>query len=289
MAEPSSRAWPAIDLTRRAAGDAADTFGDRLALVLDDLHPIALEEDENGRHWRIHFDHAPTRDHALNALQAALGAEAHVAPVEVADEGWAVRVQQALRAVRVGLLIVAPPWDVPAEPAHVIVIEPSMGFGTGHHQSTRLCLEALQALPLAGVRLVDVGTGSGVLALAAARLGARDVVALDHDPDSVTAARDNAVRNALSTAVDVRQADLGEASMAAIDPGDVVLANLTAWVLRQHAGAIARLVRPGGRLIVSGFTHDQVALVTDGFARLAVLARYDEDDWVALVLGRSQA
>jgi ribosomal protein L11 methyltransferase len=298
LADPVSRAWPAIALTRPAAGADAEAFGDRLALLLDDLAPIAVEDDEDGRHWRIHFDEVSIRDRAVVALHSALGHETSVDPIDVEDEGWAVRVQQELRAVRVGRLVVAPPWDVPPSGADdtseatrpmVLVIEPSMGFGTGHHQSTRLCLEALQAQALDGARVIDIGTGSGVLALAAARLGARQVVAFDHDPDSVAAAIDNAARNALSARVDVRCADLAGGAGHSIVAGDVVLANLTAWVLRQHSATIRRLVRPEGRLVVSGFTRDQVALVADAFEDLAVLARYDEDDWVALALGRSQA
>ncbi len=297
MADPVSRAWPAIALTRPGAAHG-EGFGDRLALLLDDLAPMAVEDEEDGRHWRIYFDEASIRDRAVATLHAALGHEASVQPIEVEDEGWAVRVQQELRAVRVGRLVVAPPWDVPPSGADdtseatrplVLVIEPSMGFGTGHHQSTRLCLEALQAQALDGARVIDIGTGSGVLALAAARLGARQVVAFDHDPDSVAAAVDNATRNALSVDVDVRSADLAGGDGDSIAAGDVVLANLTAWVLRQHSAAIRRLVRPEGRLIVSGFTRDQVPLVTDAFEDFAVLARYDEDDWVALALGRSQA
>jgi ribosomal protein L11 methyltransferase len=168
-------------------------------------------------------------------------------------------------------------------PSLRIIIEPSMGFGTGHHQSTRLCLLALQSLPLAGARVVDVGTGSGVLAIAAALLSATEVEALDNDPDAVAAARENVTRNGVADCV--RVLDAGDVAASAVAPAGVVVANLTAWTLRQHAASLHALVAPGGRLIVSGFTHDQVRLVLEAFPGLIVVERFDEDDWLALVLG----
>ena len=102
--------------------------------------------------------------------------------VDVPDEDWAARSQASLKAVRVGNLIVAPPWDAPI----VVAIRPSMGFGTGHHASTRGCLVLLERAGVGrGTRACDVGTGSGILAIAAAKLGAHDVWATDIDPAAV--------------------------------------------------------------------------------------------------------
>ena len=253
---------------------------DRLAMAIDGLGVIAVES-EAGAHWRLHFDAAATRDAAAVALGPALRAWLDVTAVEVADDGWALKVQARLGAVRVGRVVVAPPWEVTkgSDPSFTVVIEPSTGFGTGHHQSTRLCLEALQALDLEGRRVVDAGTGSGVLAIAAVRLGASDVVGVDVDEDAVSSARRNAELNALAGRLTLLVAELGTIGLA---PADVVVANLTVGLLRRHAATLSGLVRPGGRLIASGFTRDQVPLVLGAFADLALASRNDEDDWVAL-------
>jgi ribosomal protein L11 methyltransferase len=283
------RRWPAIDLDTRPGASLPSDFEYLLALVLDDVGPVAVEE-RAGLKWRVYFDAEPARDAALDTIGARLGAWLDVAPVSVEDEGWAVKVQQDLGAVRVGRFLVSPPWDVPASgvttdgaPPDVIVIEPSMGFGTGHHQSTRLCLRALQKLDVSGARVIDAGTGSGVLAIAAARLGAVDVLAMDSDPDAIDSARDNVVRNGVGKAVTCAVTDL-----AALDvpPAQVVIANLTAFLLRRYADRLTAAIEPGGSLVTSGFTADQVSLVLDAFPACVLRDREDEDDWVALTLGR---
>jgi ribosomal protein L11 methyltransferase len=280
------RSWPAIDVDRLDGGTAeadraAAAGGDldvRLQLALDDLGATALEATKTG--WTVYFDEAAVRDAALAALRDALGEVVVLAPREVPDEGWAVKVQASLGAIQAGRLTIAPPWDVPeAAGDETIVIEPSVGFGTGHHQSTRLCLCLLQAMSLEGRSVLDVGTGSGVLALAAARLGAASVLGIDNDADAVAAARENVARNATAVPVALEVSDLARGTLA---PADVVLANLTAWVIRTHADALRSLIRPGGTLVASGFTTDQVPLVTDALAPLRVVHRLDEDDWVGL-------
>jgi ribosomal protein L11 methyltransferase len=289
---PDGRHWPALDVRARAGSAAPPDLDERLQVALDDVAATAIENTAGG--WTVYFDAATARDAALAGLRAALGHLVDLAARDVADEGWAVKVQASLGAVRVGRFVVAPPWDAPTAGAgDVIVIEPSLGFGTGHHQSTRLCLRLLQhltaggavphagtpPLPLAGRAVLDVGTGSGVLAIAAARLGARAVLGIDNDVDAVTAARDNAARNVTPVSVRLEVADF---SRDAIAPADVVLANLTAFVIRTGADRLRALVRHGGTLVTGGFTSDQVPLVTEALAPLRVVQREDEDDWVAL-------
>ena len=133
---------------------------DLLHAALTDFNVAAIDET-SAESWRIFFHDAGGRDSAAAALKAAFPTLS-IQSVDVDDEDWARRSQESLRAIQVGRVIVAPPWDVPT----TIVIQPSMGFGTGHHATTRLCLTAIQRLDLTGRSVLDVGTGSGVLAIA---------------------------------------------------------------------------------------------------------------------------
>ena len=163
----------------------------------------------------------------------------------------------------------------------VIVIQPSMGFGTGHHATTRLCLAALQNLDLKGQRVIDVGTGSGVLAIAASLLGAARVVAIDDDPDAIQAARENVALNE-GADVETRISDLRSAMSERFD---VAVANLTGGLLIQAAKALQALARSGGHLVLSGFMAHEAADVLSAYSALAVRSRTDEDEWACLVLG----
>ncbi len=275
------KTWPALDLDARPHV-ALDDLDDRVALFLDD-HDVIAVEHERSRHWRVYFDSDAARARVADALPIVMPGTFDVTPADVEDEGWALKVQQALGAVTAGDIVVAPPWDVPETDGQVIIIEPSMGFGTGHHQSTRLCLRALQEIDVHGLDVIDAGTGSGVLAIAACLRGARGARALDCDPDAIEAAADNAARNGVADRVHASVADLGTWHG---EPAPLVFANLTAFLLRRFTPAVHTMVAPGGRLILSGFTGEQVALVLDVFPGWTLVSRYDEDDWVGLLLQR---
>lgn len=270
----------ALDVSIPPAPEAA-TLQELLYAALDPFEPVAIQDLDTDDGWRVFFRHPEQRDAARTALVAEFGARlGEVTAVEVGDEDWAARSQAELTAVRAGRLVVAPPWNAHAEADDIlIVIEPSMGFGTGHHATTRLCLELLQTLDVSGCRVIDVGTGSGVLAIAAARLGAANVVALDHDPDALQNARENIARN--GAAIDLREADL---AALRLPPGDVVLANLTGAVLQRLAPALRALVAPAGRLIVSGIGPWELADVVTALEATLVQQRAD-GDWCAAVLG----
>jgi ribosomal protein L11 methyltransferase len=170
-------------------------------------------------------------------------------------------------------------------PDIVIIIEPSCGFGTGHHQSTRLCITLLQSRNLSGLTVTDVGTGSGVLAITAAKLGAAQVEAIDSDPDAVENARENIERNDAASLVRAHVQDLTEPPPP---PADVVTANLTGTLLARHADMLGRFVKPGGALIVSGFNVEEKDMVREAFAPAFMLGESaEEDDWWAYVLTRS--
>jgi len=163
-----------------------------------------------------------------------------------------------------------------------IVIEPSMGFGTGHHATTRLCLRALQEMDLTGAEVLDVGTGSGVLAIAACRLGARRATGIDNDADAIRSANDNLQLNAGAGDVNFVLADL--AVWLDGPRADVVTANLTGAVLERAATLILATARPGGTLILSGLLTPEQPAVLAAFEAARFADAFDEDGWAALIL-----
>jgi ribosomal protein L11 methyltransferase len=268
--------YPALEITFRASSDPYRR--DRLSAQLDDFSPVAIHEDEEADRWRVFFRSASNRDAARHALASDVSLE--TSAIDVPDEDWARRSQNSLKAIDAGGLVIAPPWDVPTGKP-VIVIEPSTGFGTGHHATTRLCLLLLQQLEVRGARVLDIGTGSGVLALAAWKLGAADVVAVDNDPDALDNARDNIARNGAAPSIDIIQDDLGALR---IQRADIVLANLTGAVLVRYAEELRRLAQDGGYFILSGFAPGDVVVIRTAFAGLELIEELVEGDWAALSL-----
>jgi ribosomal protein L11 methyltransferase len=260
---------------------------ERLYALLDDFEPLAIHEDDTGDTWRVFFHGADRRDAAAAHLAASVAPHLlRLSAVDVPDEDWARRSQQNLTAIEVDGLVVAPPWDVPrGTDKPVVIIEPSMGFGTGHHATTRLCLRLLQGLELRGARVIDVGTGSGVLALAAWKLGASDVVAIDTDPDALENARNNIARNGGAATIDVIRDDLDTLKL---QPAEIVLANLTAAVLVRHAAALLALARREGYLILSGFAPDHLlADIQPAFDTARQVRELAEGDWSAICLQKT--
>jgi ribosomal protein L11 methyltransferase len=262
--------WPALD------APASDV--ELLLADLDDYAPSAVEE--RGTAVRVFFATSAGRDTAVQALNLrGIAASA----IDVPDEDWARRSQENISPIVVGRICVTPPWHVASlGPSSniVIVIEPSMGFGTGHHATTRLCLAALQTLTINGADALDVGTGSGVLALAAAALGATRSRGIDNDPDAIQSATDNLALNPDASHVCFELADLRGGIGAAA--ADIVTANLTGAVLEQAAGELVAAVRPGGTLIVSGLTTPERPAVEAAFGRIRIVGGWEEDGWSAL-------
>jgi ribosomal protein L11 methyltransferase len=281
--------WPAllVRFTPSTSTEAAD-IRDLVAAALDDLHPTAVQESET--EWRVFFASAAARDLAHAALPVAAPGAFRVEAIDVPDEDWARQSQEDLSAVQVGRVTIAPPWraDAGTEPGTgriTIVIQPSMGFGTGHHASTRLCTALLQRLDLTGKTVLDVGTGSGVLALVAWALGARAVVAVDDDPDAIESARENLVLNGVADGIYLKAADF---RTRPAQPADVVTANLTGGLLVRGARLLAEAVAPGGALIISGVLRDEEPEVLAAFApALTLVERLSEDEWIGAWLTRA--
>lgn len=273
------RTWPALAVSG-VQGRERETGGSGAELLLAALtdHDVAAVEETSDGSWRVFFHDPAGRDRAAASL-ADTFPHLGLQPIDVPDENWAARSQAELQAVRVGNVIVAPPWDVPT----VVVIQPSMGFGTGHHATTRLCLAALQRLDVRGRTVIDAGTGSGVLAIAASLLGAGNVIGFDDDPDAVQAARENLALNPRARVV-LRVGELRQAQTAW---ADVVLANLTGGLLVSAADSLRLLTGDGGRLILSGFTDTEEAAVVAAFPDWAVERREQEGEWVCITLRQS--
>jgi ribosomal protein L11 methyltransferase len=216
--------------------------------------------------------------HVGEVRAAAGGVYVDVSTTEVADD-WAERWREWLRPLDVGALRVRPPWAPPRAGALDVVIDPGQAFGTGAHPTTRLSLELLVGLP-AGGPLADWGCGSGILAVAAARLGFSPVVACDVERESVEATLGAAAANGVD--VSAARCDLRRS------PGPwapTVTANLVRPLLLEVAGLIER---PPERLIASGLEHFEVDEVVAAFARrgLRLAARRDGDGWSAILLSR---
>jgi ribosomal protein L11 methyltransferase len=203
------------------------------------------------------------------------------------DEQWQRAWQRRLRARRIGRLLVRPSGQAAVARAGetVIEIDPGLAFGTGEHPTTALCLAALSRLVRGGERVLDVGTGSGILAIAAARLGAARVLALDIDPQAVKAARANALRNGVEAVVEVREGTLTPALAEAFD---LVCANIDGLSLERMAPLLAAAVVPGGRLVLSGFLTETAPSLARAFEALGlrVEERPVRKPWAALVLAR---
>jgi ribosomal protein L11 methyltransferase len=311
------RVWPALVVREQKtipAQPSAAPFSETVSAILDDYSPIAIEDlaplplppgglwdptfppppepPPSPLHWRVFFTAQKDRDAAATALRAAEPALVLDAE-DVPDEDWAARSQRELTAIAVGTFIVAPPWDVPDTVASghtIIIIEPSRGFGTGHHPSTRLCLRALSSLDVAGRAVLDLGTGSGVLAIAAALKSAAHVVAVDIDPDAIEAARVSHQLNPRAGKIDWLIGDFRDVSWTALPTRtwDVIFANLTGGMLRSSAHRIRELLARGGLLIVSGFDEQERASVESALD-LPRRADYVEDGWVGLVLQQETA
>jgi ribosomal protein L11 methyltransferase len=258
------RTWPALDVRH---------IPEFFEAALIDYQVTAIDESDDV--WRIFFHSNEERDRAAIGLRADFNGLS-IEAVDVADEDWAARSQASLRAVQIGRVIVAPPWDAPV----TIVVQPSMGFGTGHHATTRLCLAALQQLDLRGMTVIDVGTGSGVLAMAASLLGAANVIAIDDDADAVNAARENLALNPKAR-VTLQLADLRNMELA---NADLVLANLTGALLVAEADRLKQLTDSEGRLILSGFVAREEREVLHAFVPLAVEHRDQEEEWLCVTL-----
>jgi ribosomal protein L11 methyltransferase len=230
------------------------------------------------------FTEPPVRDRAALSL-AQEGVEA--VPMDVTDDGWSSGWRAFFKPVELSSLLIVTPWmRVQTLDRAVIVIDPGLAFGTGGHATTRLVLSLLERRAIESglpAHILDVGAGSGVLAIAAIKLGAERALAIDIDPAAVLATAKNAAANGVAEAVEARRGTAADVSGA----WPLVLANIELAAFLECAAEIAALVPPGGEVYLSGLLESQVdacAALFSGFERIASTA---EDGWAALALRRA--
>jgi ribosomal protein L11 methyltransferase len=244
----------------------------------DSLPPPGVAALESGRaEVRGYFESASTAEDAAEELRLVLGVEPDLEELPVED--WTASWKQHFRPVRRGRVLVVAPWMREPAPAGAVrvVIEPGLAFGTGDHPTTGMCLEALdvflQREP--GAAVLDVGTGSGILAIAARKLGAGLAVGTDNDPVALRVARENATVN--GTVIDLRS-EIPEAVEF-----DLVLANILSNTLVELAPRLVRAVAPGGRLVLSGILEAQTAEIEAAYRPLLKAGPSTvEGEWVCL-------
>jgi ribosomal protein L11 methyltransferase len=217
---------------------------------------------------------------------AAVSPSAHVETSEVVIADWDSAWRNRLAVQRVGRLVVAPPWLADALAAEsTIIVEPGMAFGTGDHATTRGVLRLMSDVVHPGDRVADLGAGSAVLAIAAAKLGASNIAAIELDPDAIGNAESNVRLNGVSDRVSVLLGD-AETLLPLVAPVRVVLANIVAPVLLSLLPAIGAALAADGRAVVGGITDDEsaafVSAINDAGWRVA--AEGCEESWWSAVI-----
>ncbi len=207
----------------------------------------------------------------------------------VAEEDWTAAWKKRLKVLQVGdRIVIQPSWlEYEPGPGDVIIrLDPGMAFGTGLHPTTQMCLHALEEFVRPGMEVLDLGTGSGILAIAAAKLGASSVLAVDNDPQAAKVARNNAIGNDVQGRVQVKRGSLSDVTGLY----DLVVVNILARVIVELVeGGLSERMRRDALLIGAGITDDKTSEVTAAFERkgLELLDQRQQDDWVTLLAKRT--
>ena len=295
-----------VELDDEAAEAVSTVFNQygRGGAVIEDTWPL----DDASPHQVRAKAYLCTDDHtARSCIDEALWHLRQVYPIpeptwrRLDPADWAEAWKVGYGVQRVGRRItIKPSWKSHAASPGQLVIEldPGLAFGTGVHPSTRLCLRALEQHVRSGCRVLDVGTGSGILAIAAARLGASRITAMDIDPVSLQVAGANLQRNGVTDRVELIRATLapvdrtgltasGEPCKVFNQPGafDLIVMNILPDVIARSAGALAACLAPGGVFVVSGIIREREGFVREALAHvgLTVDRRLAQSSWVALV------
>lgn len=287
--------WLEISLDLHA--DLAEPAAELLGRIAPNGAAVEmLEEGVRVRAWLPDDDALPAR---RKQLEEGLWHLSQIQPFPdpdfkfVEEEPWEVAWKEHYQPLEIGeRLQILPSWMEPEDDERIpILLEPGMAFGTGAHTTTRHCLEALEDLVTQGISIADLGCGSGILAIAAAQLGAGKVVALDIDGQAVKLAQENALRNGVADRMRVLEGSLAELDDAGdIDGFDLIVANIRASVLEDFIqSGIARHMADGGRLVMSGILEDQLDSLLEKARRgdLQVERVVEAGDWRSVVFSRT--
>ena len=246
-----------------------------------------MPEDVQVKAWFENVEALRGLENILKALPGMAGFDLGTLAVSrqgVQEQDWSECWKQYYKPFRAGKrLVIKPSWEGwDAQPGDLIIeLDPGMAFGTGTHETTAMCVEMIEK-HYRGGSVLDVGTGSGILAIAAARLGAKDVLGVDIDPMAVRVARENVEKNGLSGVIDIREGDL----VAGLDDVtcDFAVANILADVIALLAAPLRRRLKPGAIFVCSGILKEREddvrrVLADNGYA---LFDRLQKGDWVAL-------
>lgn len=277
-----------IEVTIHTDVDAGELLG-----ALSDPFVQGAWQDGHTIHlyWpsdRWSADHAA----ALRAVLQQFDGAAELLVQSIADQDWNRQWAQSVRPIRIGRrIVIRPSWE-PAElqPLDIeIVLDPKQAFGTGHHATTRMLLEWLEALIRGGESVLDVGSGSAILAMVALRLGAASAIGVECDSVAVDCARDYATENGFGEELELICGTLSDVK-GRINP-DLVLANLDRQTLLLLCDELAEYVNQGARLLLSGVLLEQEQEIVEAFSKVGAMfsQRREQDGWVALELLRAES
>jgi ribosomal protein L11 methyltransferase len=219
-----------------------------------------------------------------NVLAVLPGAEGRVEFRQVKDEDWAGTWKKYYRTLQVGKnIVIKPAWEdyIPTSQQVVIELDPGMAFGTGTHPTTVMCLQAIEEIIVGGERVFDVGTGSGILAIAAAKLGAKEVIAIDNDSIAVRSARANVQANGMQEKVIISRGDL---LTEVAGKADLIVANLTVDIIKKLAVQLGEHLNTGAKVVLGGIIAPRVQEVHAMLAGIGLIITgiKTEGDWVTV-------
>lgn len=295
-----------IEVSMSVDGEAAEAVAELLqryghqgvAVEQEGILPDIWDEDQPPPARRLtlraYFPDDERAEETRQRLEMALGHMSLMYPMPqpaykvVHEEDWAEAWKAHYHPVRIGRrLLIRPLWveQVETEPDDIVIgLDPGMAFGTGTHPTTQLCLEALEDRMTPGLRVLDLGCGSGILAIAAARLGAADVLALDTDPIAIRATQENAAQNSAADKITAQVGSL-ESLITSARRFDLVVVNILARVIIEMCDQkLGQVVRPGGLAIFSGLIDTQIEEVEQALRKtgLEPYARRQQGDWMVV-------